>query len=1219
MRNRTLGEADPAVSTLIEMERTRQDRKIILIPSESICPKPVLEALGSPFSNIYAEGYPLREMLSESEEALLDHELQGARHRRYCDRRFYKGCEHANVVEALARARIRALFATPRTPADCIMSNVQPLSGAAANNAVYSALLQPGDVIMGMSLFHGGHLTHGSELNRSGKTYRAAAYEVSPSTERLDYDLIMKAAEENRPRMIVAGYTSYPWAPDWGKFREIADRVGALLLADVAHPAGMIAAGVFPNPVDFADVVTFTTHKTLFGPRGAVILTTRPEIAEAVDSAVFPGEQGGPHVNTFAAMAAAFRIAGTDEFRKTQKKIVENAGRFASALVRNGLTLAYGGTDTHLLVVDLRRIKTKTGLPLKGDTAVRMLDLAGIVANKNTIPGDDATAEASGVRMGTPWITQRRIAGDAVDELGAVIAELLKGIHPFSYRGLKGTLPRGKVALETLEKARRDARRIAEGLARDERARAGAARARAMEEEITRSGSGPEVMQTAAVADRAGGAGHAPAAYAVLRVRGERALQFCDQIGTNDVGALEPGNSCRSFLLDRLGTLIAPVLIHRLERGDRGIDQFLLVIAADLKEKVSRWLEGLSDGYLLFDDYDILRKVEGPVAVEPLSDDACPPELLDLLGKSRSPAGDEAPGVTAHSLHAASPGLFNLTKPYFIGERFLRHSAGAARSPTVELASGAIYPPTVEPASGAPRQQGAVLPHGEEPATGEEPPLSPRNASSSQETSGERPAPRPSCLYEEHLKLTKNLVEFAGWVMPVRYEGILEEHRAVREAAGLFDVSHMGILEISGKRAERFLDAVASNYVPWLRDGESQYSYLLAPDGSVIDDILIYRFHRERYLIVVNAANAAKDLEWLRGVNAGIAAIDLNAPEKRAPGPVSIRDLKDPEAGSDRLVNIALQGPASPAILESLLLNDRQVSEKREALQDRKILENREVLHDRQAPKSRAVPRGRDLCGDLEIRRLERTRFVRADLAGFRVILSRTGYTGEKEGYEIILHPDRAPDMWRLLLAKGRDFGLKPAGLGARDSLRIEAGLPLYGHEIGGPTAISPIEAGFGPYVKFHKPFFIGRESLLERETRSIMTVVRFRKTVTGTKMAKQGDPVASIRAQKIVGAVTSCALDGEGFQVGMAYVEKAHAREGTRLGVFSSFPEGRGPSTREPRPEGSRKTSGGLSLGSRVPVHDDAVVLSRFPVDTRSPNRGASTNGDRGEKGATR
>jgi glycine hydroxymethyltransferase len=1165
MNDRTLDLVDSAVFSLIEMERTRQARKIILIPSESICPKPVLEALGSPFSNIYAEGYPLREMLAESEEALLDHELQGARHRRYCDRRFYKGCEHANVIEALARARVRALFATPRTPAECILANVQPLSGAAANNAVYSALLQPGDVIMGMSLFHGGHLTHGSELNRSGKTYRAAAYEVSPATERLDYDLILKSAEENHPRIIVAGYTSYPWAPDWGKLREIADRVGAFLLADVAHPAGMIAAGVFPNPVDFADVVTFTTHKTLFGPRGAVILTTRPEIAEAVDSAVFPGEQGGPHVNTFAAMAAAFRIAGTEEFRKTQAEIVENCRRFAAALQRSGLTLAYGGTDTHLLVVDLRGIETKTGSPLKGETAVRMLDLAGIVANKNTIPGDDATAEASGVRMGTPWITQRGISGGAVDELGAIIAELLKSIRPFSYRGLRGTLPRGKVEPETLERVRGGVDRVIDGLSRGE---------------TSRKDTPPGALRfkTAAAANPPGGVERAPRGRAVLGVRGERALQFCDQVGTNDVGALEPGGSCRSFLLDRQGKLIAPTLVWRLERGDRGIDRFLLVVASGLKEKVSRWLEGLSDGYLLFDEQDILRKIEGPVAVELLSEDSCPPGLLEFLASDRAAPGDETPGTAARALHASSPGLFSLSKPYFIGEYSLRHQAGAARPSGAEPSPRNTRPPEAKPSPGTMRHRGAKT------SIEEGPPMQSRDAYASKLTTGAKPAPLPSCLYEEHLKLTKNLVEFAGWIMPVRYEGILEEHRAVRGAAGLFDVSHMGILEISGRRAERFLDAVTTNYVPWLRDGESQYSYLLAPDGSVIDDIVIYRFDRERYLVVVNAANSAKDLEWLGELNAGVRAIDPAAPEKRAPGPVAVRDLKDRKAGSDRLVNIALQGPASPAILESLLLKNREV------LQDRTVSGNRE---------------DRQVCADLEVRRLQRTRFVSAELAGFRIILSRTGYTGEKEGYEILLHPDQAPDLWRLLLAKGGAFGLKPAGLGARDSLRIEAGLPLYGHEIGGPMGISPLEAGFGPYVKFHKPFFIGREALLERESRSTMTVVRFRKTGTGTKMAKQGDPVVSKRAQKIVGSVTSCALDGDGLQVGMAYVDKAHAREGTRLGIFSSFAEGRGSTTRVPSPEGHREPAGSFALGAMIPVHDDAVVLSRFPGKSQDLNGG--------------
>ncbi|MCK5093911.1 MAG: serine hydroxymethyltransferase, partial [Spirochaetes bacterium] len=376
-----------------EYEEERQTRKIIMIPSESICPAPVLEALGSVFNNIYAEGYPPGMMTEEAENKICEYNFQLARYHRYSDRRFYKGCEYANFLEILARRRAASLFATERNPQENIYVNIQPLSGAAANNSVYNAFVDPGEVVMGMSLMHGGHLTHGSEFNRSGRNYSIVSYEVSPKTEKLDYDEIMNLAKEHRPKMIIAGYTSYPWTPDWARFREISDSVGAILLADISHPAGLVTAGVYPNPIDYADVVTLTTHKTLFGPRGAIIMTTKREYAERIDQAVFPGEQGGPHVNKFAAMAVAFELAATDQFKALQKQIVKNARALAEGFQKRDLKLAYGGTDTHLLLLDLKSISTDpaepTGLkyPIWGEPAVRIMDLAGMVANKNTIPG----------------------------------------------------------------------------------------------------------------------------------------------------------------------------------------------------------------------------------------------------------------------------------------------------------------------------------------------------------------------------------------------------------------------------------------------------------------------------------------------------------------------------------------------------------------------------------------------------------------------------------------------------------------------------------------------------------------------------------------------------------------------------------------------------------------------------------------------------------------
>jgi len=358
-----LSRVDPDIERIIEFERSRQIRKIILIPSESICPKPVLEALATPLTSLYAEGYPSRRMSEESnEKVLLDFDYQLAHYRRYSDRRFYKGVEFADFVESLAQRRVARCFATDKISADKIFVNVQPLSGAAANNAVYAAFLNPGDTIMGMSLSCGGHLTHGSEFNRSGRYYRVISYEPDPVSGKLDYDAIKELALQHKPKIIIAGYSAYPWSVDWKKFREIADSVGALLFADIAHVAGMVVAGVYPTPVGFADVVTFTTHKTLFGPRGAVILTTDRKKAKLIDDAVFPGEQGGPHINKMAAIAVAFKIAQSKEFKKLQRKIVDNAKVLASSLTEKGLKLVYGGTDTHLMLIDLNAIETRTRL-----------------------------------------------------------------------------------------------------------------------------------------------------------------------------------------------------------------------------------------------------------------------------------------------------------------------------------------------------------------------------------------------------------------------------------------------------------------------------------------------------------------------------------------------------------------------------------------------------------------------------------------------------------------------------------------------------------------------------------------------------------------------------------------------------------------------------------------------------------------------------------------
>jgi glycine hydroxymethyltransferase len=416
-----LQDLDPDVHELTQIEAERQNRRLILIPSESTAPIAVREALSSAFNNIYAEGYPHESTRDMPEDEILDYGARLAHYRRYSDPRYYKGVEYADTVEALARRRCAELFAANELDPTDLYVNVQPLSGAPANNAVYHALINPGDTIMGMDLMQGGHLTHGSRVNRSGKLYHAENYSVDSQTERIDYDAVAALANEHSPKVIIAGYSSYSWVPDWHKFREIADSVGAFLLADIAHIAGPIAAGVLPSPVGIADVVTFTTHKSLCGPRGGVIITHSKKLSAKLDRAVFPGEQGGPHMNTIAAQAVGFKLAASDQFRALQESVLANCQALNRSLEQAGLRIPFGGTNTHLTNIDCSTTVGPDGTPLSGDMAARILDIAGIVVNRNTIPGDKSAIRPTGIRLGTVWITQRGFGEAESERLGELM------------------------------------------------------------------------------------------------------------------------------------------------------------------------------------------------------------------------------------------------------------------------------------------------------------------------------------------------------------------------------------------------------------------------------------------------------------------------------------------------------------------------------------------------------------------------------------------------------------------------------------------------------------------------------------------------------------------------------------------------------------------------------------------------------------------------------
>jgi glycine hydroxymethyltransferase len=387
---RGVAETDPELAGAIAKELRRQQDKIELIASENIVSRAVLEAQGSVLTNKYAEGYP--------------------------GRRYYGGCEYVDIAETLAIERVCRLF-------DCSFANVQPHSGAQANQAVFFALLQPGDVFMGLNLASGGHLTHGSPVNMSGKWFKPVPYNVRRQDQRIDMDEVEQLAREHKPKLIVTGGSAYPRLIDFARFRKIADSVGAYLMVDMAHFAGLVAGGVHPNPLDHAHVATTTTHKTLRGPRGGVVLSRDPELGKKINSAVFPGLQGGPLMHVIAAKAVSFGEALKPEFKAYARAVVENAKVLAETLQSEGLDIVSGGTDTHLMLVDLRPKK------VTGRAAERALDRANMTCNKNAIPFDtEKPAITSGIRLGSPAGTTRGFGPTEFRQIGKMIAEVLDGV-----------------------------------------------------------------------------------------------------------------------------------------------------------------------------------------------------------------------------------------------------------------------------------------------------------------------------------------------------------------------------------------------------------------------------------------------------------------------------------------------------------------------------------------------------------------------------------------------------------------------------------------------------------------------------------------------------------------------------------------------------------------------------------------------------------------------
>ncbi|MFA5793625.1 MAG: glycine cleavage system aminomethyltransferase GcvT [Candidatus Brocadiia bacterium] len=1001
-----LGKLDPDIQFFAKCEEGRQSSSLLMIASESLCPKPVREALTMVFTNKYAEGYPSLRMAQDERNQV---EKEPARylsfHRRYGDRRFYKGAEFSNFVEVLAQRRAAEIFANPNASVDEIFVNVQSLSGAAANNAVYNAFVVPGDTIMGMSLSYGGHLTHGSPFNRSGRQYKVVPYTVDLNTGKLDYNQIESLALEHKPKIIIAGASAYPWSIDWKRLSEIAHKVpvqveglnrqGAVLMADISHPSGLVVAGLFPNPVGLADVSTLTTHKTLCGPRGAIIISTNEEVARRIDFGVFPGEQGGPHMNNIAAKAVSFKIASMPEFKQLQQRIYDNCQVLSKTFEKLGLKLAYGGTDSHLCLIDLDSIKTESGIPLRGDVASNILDLCGITCNKNALPGDETGTRPRGVRFGTTVLSQLGFGKKEMETIAKMVYRVLINIQTFKVISHSGEIVRGKIDQKIMDETRQEVNRLLKV------------------KPVKQEGSD------------------------AIAIQGERSEAFIQSLVPINMYEFEIGQVIRTSLMDYSGKVIDKVLLKVINADD-----YLIKPSKNINQ-VANYLDKLSDGYIKFDPIDPYRKIEGPVVVKMVKAKISAAKVIDAQN--------------------------DLSKPYFLGQK--------------ALTLGKIVYKAVD-------KEFKFVPY-----------------------DGDS---RKTAIYEEHLKLTKPnfMVPFAGWTMPLWYTRGSEEHINVRTACGLFDVSHMGKIRITGSYAMRFIDLVTTNYVPKLMPGQSHYSYIFNPDADVMDDVIVYYLAPKDYLLVVNASNAEKIYQWLNAVNKRQVIIDRDNLGCRIEGSV---EISKPD-----WVNVALQGRKSFAVLRKIMLEAWTNSTS-------KMLKS--------------------------LGSLKKSHFIEIEIGGFWALVARTGYTGENLGYEIFVKPENAVKFWNLLLEKGAEFGLKVCGLAARDSLRTEAGLPLYGHELNGDHNIMPTQAGYGAFVKRHKPFFVGRTAYLTKEKQITHQIVRFKVVTERARAIKPGDMVLDV--DKDVGLVTSCTLvpiigttPQQYVQKGLMLIAKKYAIRGTILSI---------------------------------------------------------------------
>ncbi|MCJ7733107.1 MAG: glycine cleavage system aminomethyltransferase GcvT, partial [Anaerolineales bacterium] len=726
------------------------------------------------------------------------------------------------------------------------------------------------------------------------------------------------------------------------------------------------------------------------------------------------------------------KLAQTEEFKSLMGQIVKNCKVLNDHLEERGFRIPFGGTNTHLTNIDTKSVTGKNGAWLSGDLAARILDVAGIVTNRNTIPGDLSAHNPSGVRLGTPWISQRGFREKETRQVADIIADILMSCEPF-YQGRK---LRAKVDFKILEEAKLKVRELAENSGIDYK---------------PGSHGYPHFYYLDDKADES----KSTSSYIIS---GAKSRVFLDYLLSSDIESMDCGTNQPTILYTPEGNIPAMITCDEFQ-------SFHLTVPAENSGLVLTWLRAVSDGYVRVDE-DVLRKIPGPVIVR--ESDRKYDSIIE---------GDP----------------YGKNKPFYLGMK---------------------------------EEKGDALPDFVWEETGSE-------------------SIKRTLLYDLHLELGARMVPFAGWDMPVWYDSVMDEHNAVRVSAGLFDVTHMGVFQVEGPDAMAFLDSVVSNNISALDVGESAYAHFLDPDANVLDDTLIYHRFDLEYMIVVNASNEAKIWKWLNEVKAGTVKVDNQRPWAKAYGRRTIlRNLKNPLEGSDQRVDLALQGPRSRDILLALGFSPEDA---------------RKINH------------------------LRWTELCEAKSGEFDLVISRTGYTGERLAYELFVHPDQAEALFRNLLEVGKPIGIKPCGLGARDSLRTEAGLPLYGQEMAGELNIGVGGAGFGTYVKVSKPWFIGRDAYLAQEEVRENVIVRFRFSEKRVRKAHYGDPVMDDQG-RVIGKVTSCASDSEGYFLGQAYVNKRFANKGTLLYIYQDVEHRKGGGLSD------------LSYGERVALPDTATILSRFP-----------------------